>query len=1294
MSNQKSQISQSDHEAILSTDNTSSKQEKKQVSFVRRWLKKTGLFLAVAFIFAAIVFSLFRALTPLAAQYKSEIEEHLSNLIGQPVRINRIETSWYWFEPVLKLEQVQVLDARNHAIQLSTLLIGINLLSSIWHWHIQPGVLYIDDLHLILHQKKDSWQIEGLDQNREMRFAEAEYRALLGWLMLQHKIIAKNISATVYLEDGSLLPVKDIRLSVLNRSGHYHVKARANLSQTPETDLTFLADLNSHDLNQTNGQAYLALKDINPQQWQALLPYKKYLFQGGRGNISLWFDFVDSSLKNCQAILDFRNLSLKKQDGNRTHFAQMLKANLALTPTLEGWELAGDHIELGLEGKKWPQNQIWVEYQRAAEAYRIYVKSLYLEPLLFANIDWPEKIKPVIAAKPEGVLNNLQLLIKQGELHYFLSQFKNISWMATRDVPGMSNLSGVLHWQPKEGHLELDSRNATLTPKSLPPIKFKNIQGVLDWKALSHGMRISLDHVLLVNPDLTISARGVWDKAFTDDGGNIRLVAKYSADNAAKWLAYLPRDYLKPKLYTWLKNNIHRIEKASGQLKVDGPIADFPFDKQPGEFHFSNYLSGLDLTFKEKWPLTQNVNVNLYFNKRNLEADVHYAELDDMIVKQVNLRIDDLGLDHETLLLHGKTKTQADKLLRYVKHSPLNDRLAKLNMLKMDGDVDLELRLEIPLYPENDAIFASGRVDFNENKVVADYAMQQLELNQLKGSLLFDEQGITHSDLGASLLGDPVVMSIHSVRSNKPYTEVNISGHTATELLQKKFDLPMLSFMQGSIQFIARMTLTDDPHDLDHIHISTPLTGVAIDLPSPFGKTSQQISPLDIEIDFNPQTAVRLYVNFDDTISAKLWFKRQGQQFLLHKGMVRIGSGYVSEPRQRGISLVGTLPSLNWQNWQSVLAKFPDGSSSSGLFEKIRYIDIKLAQFIFGKLVYQNFIFKARKQTKDQWSLDLVHRDILAKLQYNPVNNHLSGEVSHLSIPKKDWGEEYAASSASNYLPGQIPNLDINIKELKLGDIDLGRLSLQGKNKKTIWQLTRFLLESPFYQLNLEGEWRRNDKENRTDIQGRLYMNDLAQSLSRWHVSPVVEAHYGQVFIHSSWPGAFSDFSLAKIKGHITMTFKEGRISNLSPETEEKLGLGKLLSILSLQTIPRRLKLDFSDLANDGYSFDVFKGGFILKDGVMSTTDTYIDGPVAYAGIKGDLDLARKLYDLELRVSPHITASLPVVATIAGGPVAGIATWIASKLISHSMQKISGYTYKITGPWLKPVVQQVSIIKS
>ena len=66
-------------------------------------------------------------------------------------------------------------------------------------------------------------------------------------------------------------------------------------------------------------------------------------------------------------------------------------------------------------------------------------------------------------------------------------------------------------------------------------------------------------------------------------------------------------------------------------------------------------------------------------------------------------------------------------------------------------------------------------------------------------------------------------------------------------------------------------------------------------------------------------------------------------------------------------------------------------------------------------------------------------------------------------------------------------------------------------------------------------------------------------------------------------------------------------------------------------------------------------------------------------------------YDLELQVYPYITASLPVVASIAGGPLAGVATWAASHVINKGMQQVSAYTYKVTGPWGSPQVKQLGL---
>ncbi|WP_019217397.1 YhdP family phospholipid transporter [Legionella tunisiensis] len=347
----------------------------------------------------------------------------------------------------------------------------------------------------------------------------------------------------------------------------------------------------------------------------------------------------------------------------------------------------------------------------------------------------------------------------------------------------------------------------------------------------------------------------------------------------------------------------------------------------------------------------------------------------------------------------------------------------------------------------------------------------------------------------------------------------------------------------------------------------------------------------------------------------------------------------------------------------------------------------------YGAKNYKDLVVKAVKSTNNVWSIHLEQEKLVANLKYQPSTNSLMGVFDTLSLTKHSKADQLAEATPSTLKPTEMPNLDLHINSFQFDGLNLGDVTLKTTRANNLWQLESFKMESPYYQLSAKGQWQQEGKINITRLRADLHINDLAKSLVSWEISPVVEAHRGDVQFQGYWPGAFHEFSLVNVAGQLGISFKNGRITNLSPETEEKLGLGKLLSILSLQTIPRRLKLDFSDLSQAGYSFDQFNGSFTLAKGVMTTQDSYIDGPVAYASMKGNLDVVKQLYDLNLKVSPHITASLPVVATIAGGPIAGIATWVASKIINQGMQRISGYTYKISGPWRQPVVQQVSIIK-
>jgi uncharacterized protein YhdP len=156
------------------------------------------------------------------------------------------------------------------------------------------------------------------------------------------------------------------------------------------------------------------------------------------------------------------------------------------------------------------------------------------------------------------------------------------------------------------------------------------------------------------------------------------------------------------------------------------------------------------------------------------------------------------------------------------------------------------------------------------------------------------------------------------------------------------------------------------------------------------------------------------------------------------------------------------------------------------------------------------------------------------------------------------------------------------------------------------------------------------------------------------------------------------------MSGSLGLKLGKGRVVNLTSSTNAKVGFGRMLNILNLQTLPRRFSLDFTDLFEKGYSFDTMQGHFTLQQGNATTQDTYFDGPIAHIGIKGRVGFAAKDYDLNLSVTPYVTGSIPVVATLAGGPVVGAVSWLVEKVASNAVSKVTTYHYSVSGSWDNP----------
>ena len=1309
--------------------------------------KKCRIPVAILIVVFAIVFTLFRALTPWVKQYKVQVEQHLSVLLGQPVSIGDLETSWYWFEPVLKMDKVILSDDNHHELTFNKLLIGINLWSSLWHWQIKPGVLYIDDVNLNIRQVDGHWELDGLKSNEQaMTIDHDSYLMMIGWLLSQDSIIVKHMSADVYFADGTSTFLREIDLKSVHSYGHYRLSGHVQLAQDIPTELSIVADLkiNLSSLSDIGGHVYVSMQKFLPLQWKRFFPEMPYDLKQGECNLETWFDLEHGHLSGLQSIVNLKDLEWVDENHSKTRHVELLKANVALKKTLMDWRLSADHVILQMGGILWPENSLQLDYKEKEHAYHGFVKTLLLHSLEDMDIPWPQSLKPFLIMEPEGELHDTQVNIKQCQLDYILTRFEHFGWHGNKNYPSVSNISGVLSWDPNQGRLVLDGENTTIKPDALPPLVFSLFNADVDWKELNNGFRISMDRFVLSHENLVLSATGALDNPNTPDA-NLRMTVEFAAKDAKNLLNYIPSVYVKPKLDFWLKHDIKHIGHVSGRMVVDGKLVDFPYDDKPGEFSIISHVNGVDLLINKDWPINRDIDADLIVNNRSLVANIDQATLAGVLVDKVNLAINGIGLGKESLLIHGEVEAPGDQVKKYIFSSPLSNRLSRWKALDIDDSLFLDLRLDIPLYPESDHVAALGTMKFDNNPVTVNLPVARLKLEDMTGSLQFNEYGLTDGGLQGTLAGLPISMHAQSIIEPKICTVLSLESEMTTDYLQKTISTPLLTWMSGHLNITGLWTIYPNPNDPDQLHIATTLKGVAINLPNPLGKRADDLAPLTMDVVFNPKSTVGVHLEYDNhlqslqkpdpmlakcqaqlkkstaalskheiiksvqshfksclnlfikpnnnRISSDLLLAPDDGHLLLSKGDLHFGEGHAAQPNQTGLSVTGFIDEFNQPDWHAALSKLPANSSSSAVIETIQSVDLSIDKLKLLTQQFDKLSLKIRKLSQNDWYVLINQADLAADLHYQPSKNIISGQIKRLYLHHVNSITDDHSDSKWKLKPKDIPNLNLKISDLKIDDVAVGAASIKSSSTKTDWLLNDGSIQSPDYQLNLQGSWKNDDKINSSNLQAHLVINDLGKSLERWHITPAVYAHPGDVTFQGGWPGPFFDFSLRTLMGNMNITLKNGRISHFDKETEEKLGLGKLLSILSLQTIPRRLKLDFSDLSEQGYSFDVFKGKFVINNGVMSTKDSYIDGPVAYASMEGDLDLIRHLYDVNLRITPYITASLPVVATIAGGPIAGLATWLASNIINKGMQKISGYTYKVSGPWLDPIVQQVSIYR-
>jgi uncharacterized protein YhdP len=273
------------------------------------------------------------------------------------------------------------------------------------------------------------------------------------------------------------------------------------------------------------------------------------------------------------------------------------------------------------------------------------------------------------------------------------------------------------------------------------------------------------------------------------------------------------------------------------------------------------------------------------------------------------------------------------------------------------------------------------------------------------------------------------------------------------------------------------------------------------------------------------------------------------------------------------------------------------------------------------------------------------------------------------------------AADADN---GSLPAFDIAIDSLESKQVKYGKLEMLATRRQKDLVVERASLSNPSGSLLADGVVYAWAGKPQAKLNIALDVNDVGKLLDRLGHPDQIKGGTAKLDGVLAWRGGLTDFNLAAMSGEFKLEAHTGQFLKVQP------GVGRLLGLVSLQSLPRRLSLDFRDMFSDGFAFDNIEGTLRLNGGVLSTQDFTMVGPAANVSMSGNVGLLDETQNLHVKVVPGVGDSVAVAGAFLAGPAVGAAALVLQRLLKDPVGQIISYEYNITGNWANPVVAKLN----
>ncbi|MEC8419400.1 MAG: YhdP family protein [Pseudomonadota bacterium] len=1271
-------------------------------------LKKFWLLLAVLLVLFALILSAARYALPHIENNKHLLENYINEQYGVNLSIDSVYAVWQQDGPSIVLNNVSLAkdDASPVALDIRQIYVEVDFWQSIRQRLLSSPRFELRGLHLDI----DADRLAGGQKNNfpVVKALEQLFLQQLQSFSLEEGSVSVNRAGGTNSFDIE-------SLSWNNFEDRHQGLGRMKLADVSANSASFIIDVTG-TYEDFEGVFYAKGEDLDISPWVSDLIATKRPLAQSRANFELWANLKNNNITSVQAklnnsLLQWGNDELKTVTG-------ITGGSIQALPTNDGWNVRVDQLVLNSSNESLTTDLVG-SVSANGDVLINTVKPVQINPFLlllplFMDDTSEDEIR---ALNPKGELATLQLSVKSGA-PLLAAKVVDLQWSKAKNTPGLSSLDADLYWYKNNGAVYLSSSNSTLYADGI-------IKKDVNINTFKGNFFIYRDSPFAEEKQIENSATQHWivkGEGLLFDSDSVTLKPQFKLNASTSFMElYVDVDPLALSQVSELfpsavmgrntDNYLTRAFYGSGEIERarvlwHGKPSQFPFNDNTGIFQAYVDIKQGDFLFAPDWPALNQLDLSLYFVNNALVMESPTATLGGMEISNMSAAIPNFKPDSR-LLIYATGAGTGEALTQLMMDSSIKKSLGDIlqNEVQVSGPLSADIKLDIPL--KGKEVVASGTAHLNENPIYI--SRTRMQFDDAVGDIKFVNGNIDATSLQAQFLQQPITLSFRG-RQNEDYSlDVALDGKWHVHPLANYVNTDLTQYIDGETTWRTDVAMTLSKDNFSYrAKLSADLTATQSVLPAPFDTPAGTSLPLRISSEGDAK-ASSVYATLGDDIRFSGVLPHEEMQFsrahlaLGESDLTNIGTGF---------SIAANLPHADVQEWFStvdmlVTGKALDKQSSNNsaissdksdtqqnksIFSTPSRIFARADTLSFAGHTIENVEMSAAERDKD-WILDVASAQARATIRVNSDLDTQGIEINadYLSLDKPDDNainvQDIAGLTNTDTSPYQIdprtlPPINFYCQTCSVHGIDFGEVTLDVDKVKSGLKIRQLLVRSPETSITANGYWSLVNGNSESAIEGNLTSPDVGQMLKEFGVESGIKDSSADVNFDINWQDSPFNFGLAKLNGDVTWSLSDGYLTELSDQGS------RIFTLFSLNSLVRKLSLDFRDVFAKGFFYDDMGGTLKVVNGKAYTDDTEIDGGAGEIEIVGYTDLGTGELNYNVSFAPNVTGNLPVLVYFLATPPTALAALAIDQVLT-SAKVISNVNYRVSGTIREPKFDEV-----